>query len=1492
MPLDLRFQGFSAVSDDEINQVTQANNIRSDAVIVKTTIGGAVWLDPSDSDLISRYRSGMLRGDENFFSTSIYHRLMPRSPTILPVIIQGQTEENLQVIPNGKFLQIRIGVFEAPKQTQEFLRVNVSVTPTITEFEIKEKTEPWQLTIVPIPLNLTDVITKVARDLTHGKINSYFDQARVGKTLLNFGSDFQGLLTNWKYDSSDPNGYSTFVKLYTPLPDEFSELSEVWISRELSPSYIDQLNVVFIPNEGTKVYLRPPNKQINVRNLSGNQVYDVTLQSLLTTGSLSTTNLQDPVLQKWYITSLEGAELNINYNDFSDFVFYSSATERVSAFKQKLLLLEDYNTILSQQSASIASSISASNANFTSSTAFAGYQRISEQRLDLIRSFDGYERFLYYSSGSAYSSSFSDDSVDQLYYLKDATWPKIQGNVISVASASNASLYSISASDFIPKGDLSSSISWLSAISFIADEYDRQNQNRLANNVPEYLKNDTESTSFIKFIDLIGHHFDVLKIYADQMPNIYDRDNDPAKGLSADLVWNIASSFGIELPNQYAVENLINYTIGELGTVNPTVYREAAAETWKRFLHNQIYLLKTKGTKNALRGLLNAYGVLPTTVQIRESSTPSFYTTQSFEVIEEQTNTLDSSGSYVAIPFSGSGLPSPQTVQTRFATTVVTQSVLFNVGNQWAIQLLPVSASYGKLYLISGSTNVASSSALTLYSGNYFNVTIQQSGSQALMWAYRADEDGDIVESSTATGSLNNWLSGSTLYLGSSGSTLGSRFDGNFDEFRLWSEALTENIIQFHTRYPGLYNGNTKDSAKYNLPVRLSFGRPVNLGTTPFVPNESPYLRHVSASAVLTQFSASGFQNEPTYPYSMEVVTRNVLRYAPNTGGSQFSTNKIVVVDPPVLRYLSNDSGSSVPVLAHDQSIVSLDTKQDKIRSNNVVGFYFSITDAINDSIIRSIGNIDLQDFIGDPSDLYADTYSDLKELNDLYWTSYAYAYNYNSFVDFVSNLLHPLFEQARKMVPARAKLLTGIVLESPILERNKIKWTPIETSGIGTLDTQSNPTLEANSLEPQPDTFDGAYPTYDAPLASQEANPVDGTFDTFNSSLDTISFDTLTSSYDFLTGTKDLTTESPINAEPSMVDGSVDATDEDSISSYFLTIDDETSRLDYLTYLLQRFNAVSLIQVRDNDKPYFNQLLTTFKPGATTKISTGTNEDFGTNIFEDFIEPNVDFLSVTDTNYFDLITGLYATIIDTQERVGVSSMVSRGSWVKGSVYSAKDYVTQVGATGSAEIGNGKEFVCVTPLASGSFISYNPPYLDFDNWRKVQYRALSTVRPNTISQRAGDFQVTPLNTKILNYYPGQIGVWNGNYSRASIAKLVSYSASVYSASVNVPREIHYILFSGSLVQTTLLEDARINSWSFSNQFDSASWANKVQVTASLTTETTAPDNSLTAWKLTEPSGSVVVPRLNRTITGSTFNVSQSVSWHVKAAETFRGLYGD
>ncbi len=933
-------------------------------------------------------------------------------------------------------IKIAINVTEKLISGNLSIPILVYVSPAIPVFKPYNTTNFIDIIVNPIAVPLKSVITSILNNLLDGKVNNFFDQTRNLKTLLNFGEDGQSLLTNWRLDSSG----SLLVKLYEPLPDNYDIRQQAWISRELAPTIIDRIFIQNIAAENGFVYLRAPNRNIQINGNDGYHVDNVTLTKLMPTSSAASSSLdqQDPTLLQYYTQVPSGAELNIDYSNYSNFIHFGAAAGRLIAFRNKLSLIEKANQLITSQSVSLSISGSLSGSLVYNST-----QILSDTKMELIRSFDNYEKFLYYKINIPYSSSFSGDAEDTVFYNSDCTWPKSGSYVYSTTS--------------------SIVNSWMNSQISIADEYDLQNQEYLGNNIPDYILNDVNSSDYVTFINMIGHHFDLIKPYIDQMINMYDRNSDPNQGLSKDLIWNIAQSAGLDLPNKYSVTSLLDYTLGALPSGSSYIYRDVVAETWKRFLHNHIYIAKSKGTKTSIQGLINSYGIVPSLIQIRESSTPSsFYPTASFETYEEVANVLEiDSGAYIQIPWAEMSR-SAQTIEVRFQPSLTNHMTLFNPDAFWAVTLMPTTGSYGYINVINTTSNtLASSSAFPLFNGDYYTLMMQYSSSVIFRIASSENSalstDLTFVESGSTIS--NTWQDRPYLYLGGSGSWVSPGFTGYIDEFRIWGESITPTVFEQHVLYPGLYNGSSYTSANTDLFVRLSFNQPVDLANVQLIPNESPYIKTTQIGLpTLNSFTASMFSGSHVFPYNMKSIIREVTRFTLDSGGNQYSNNKIIISDPPILKL----NGMGLPQLNRFNSIVSLSDKKKQTKGTNNVGIFFSLTQAINDSILRSIGPISIQNLIGDPGDLYSSSYTDLTAISEFFWGNYAYNYDMNTFMLFTDSLLSPFFKQVKDLVPVRSKLLSGIVIEPTLLERSKVALKPLALSDIS-LSAIIEETLSAN---------------------------------------------------------------------------------------------------------------------------------------------------------------------------------------------------------------------------------------------------------------------------------------------------------------------------------------------------------------------------------------------------------------------------------------------
>ena len=238
-------------------------------------------------------------------------------------------------------------------------------------------------------------------------------------------------------------GEYVYIKLLEPLDDIIDTNFKCWIVEERKSPYIDHISIVPAIQE----------KQYNI--LSGPNWDAVGDQSLSTeTGFKTWTDLlgssvqtSQQIIDSYFSGSLSGVELNIDYTDFNNFVFYSSATERVKNFKYKLELLEFYN---SQSSAVSQLSGSVATTNATD---------LDTLRTAVISGFDNFEKFLYYESSSIlYTNEYPHESP---------TVSQLTGSYISPAPKTNSTRpYSLSA---VESTDFNT---WYSSLLSNAETYD------------------------------------------------------------------------------------------------------------------------------------------------------------------------------------------------------------------------------------------------------------------------------------------------------------------------------------------------------------------------------------------------------------------------------------------------------------------------------------------------------------------------------------------------------------------------------------------------------------------------------------------------------------------------------------------------------------------------------------------------------------------------------------------------------------------------------------------------------------------------------------------------------------------------------------------------------------------------------------------------------------------------------------------------------------
>jgi hypothetical protein len=377
-------------------------------------------------------------------------------------------------------------------------------------------------------------------------------------------------------------------------------------------------------NEQNLLYLRGPNFDIDVDFVKQQSTSYESLDNLILSGSTTSQQIVDKYL---YDNLFDVDKVNIDYSNFSNFVKYSSAVERLANFKYKKELLEYYDDrILYLQS--FTGSVSAVNE-------VVSYE---SKKVNLLNAFDGWENYLVSSSESNFPKTGS--------FAQRFTSGSFNSNgTYDIEYASNVS---------------GSTTYWFNSTLSIAQDFDTNNRSALKNNIPLHIVDSGDNEQYLLFLDMIGHHFDVIWSYIGGISDTKNITETNDYGIHDDFLYDYLKSFGWDAKNLNSNEQLWKYLFGK--NSDGTIIEENTPEQrtkiiWRRIANNLPYLLKNKGTKRGISALLNCYGIANSNLSIVEFGGPD--TDDALEstkyIYDTQTANLNfTSGSYLTTRWSGS----------------------------------------------------------------------------------------------------------------------------------------------------------------------------------------------------------------------------------------------------------------------------------------------------------------------------------------------------------------------------------------------------------------------------------------------------------------------------------------------------------------------------------------------------------------------------------------------------------------------------------------------------------------------------------------------------------------------------------------------------------------------------------------------------------------------------------------------------------------------
>lgn len=908
--------------------------------------------------------------------------------------------------------------------------------------------------------------------------------------ILNFG---ENKILDVINVTSDGSTTSFFVKLYNQLPADLDLNYQCWVGSQILKPWIDTVNVIPDQVQENVHYISGPNFEVDYDYWISTETDYKSWNEILS----SNVQTSQEILNRYISGSNVPVTLNVNFREFENFIFYSSAEERVNNFFYKVGLVEYYNNELDIL-------------NTYTGSLLANKIKVQSLKDKVISGFDDFEKWLYYeTTGSNFYTTQATASV--------VPYPKYE-------VASSSSIYTIATKEgkYVMYSTGSTEAGdWYDRVIEIAQDYDLKNYNALNKAIPEYLREDTSNDQFTTFVNMIGQHFDVMYLYTDHLIKKNLRKENPKDGLSQDLIFDATRNLGWTLSHGTQAKDLWEYALGVSGSGEPIwtgktttnkylakTSEERTKEIWRRILNNLPYIYKTKGTPRAIKALLSAYGIPQSILSIREFGGPDNADIGQIPRAEweKQTYFLRYEGSYSAVANNQSvrvpwerindatgswkypdtvtmrwkmepnslysySLDQKQTVLQKNSGSIPNWFVMIDKDGtdveRGSLTLFIGSGSLSGSYSSSYSSSITgsypfSSSVListwvpsSVYSMTYksasitdeylfddvpLNIMIRRSGS---FDASGSDQRYDLILKTNKYGKIAVERSASILVSGA------TEFDYNTawsSDGQLYigsgSNSFTNNVLS-GSIYELRYWSSILDEASFDNHVLAARAYNGNTSTSSFYDLQAQFKfwTRFDAASTGSIHSSHPDQNKITFFSSSKIA------YLTNFSSASFeSINEVynmevatVGSNTPFTEKVRVDSGSLQAGLSPIVSTEVSAFDNFSLDSNKLM-VAFSPQNVINEDIYEAIGNTAIDDYFGEYSNIDNDEYPRLKWFAREYWQKYPNKNDFTAYIKLISIYDFSIFDQIRQTLPARVNEILGLVIEPNILERSKVK--------------------------------------------------------------------------------------------------------------------------------------------------------------------------------------------------------------------------------------------------------------------------------------------------------------------------------------------------------------------------------------------------------------------------------------------------------------------
>jgi hypothetical protein len=933
------------------------------------------------------------------------------------------------------------------------------ISPDRTELKLRVKLS--YVNVYP------DIVTELQqfRDIAANlKVNE-----KLNNISINFGSNNIFQIVNVKIQCDDDGNLTpcqseneqncsdlvVYFKLQYPLPLYVQEKQFCFISFKVLEDYIDTFSVQQAEPQPIYTTLRGPRFENCISVETSNSTELKSWNELLDTDTVTYNSLIRSIL-----SGSEQIPLNIDYTDFKNFVTYGSATERLKNYNYKRQLIEFF------EAQSKTASLSNASASFYVEKLTDNYTRRSNL---ILTELDDFEKYLHYNTGSIFTHDITGSIVPAPKYVY------------------SSSLYNYPTTS-------SQYTQWYDQVLEKASKHDFRNYDSFYYNTPDHILRDPNNSEYITFLHMMGQHFDNIYMYVRELTSIHRRDEHPERGIPNKLLPYYARSLGWKIQNTKQLSDLWLYKLGVnsqgqssdlTGSFVTKAHENLNNQIWRRIVNNLPSLLKTKGSERSIRALFSIYGIPYTLISVKEYGGPKMETV----TLDDTPNIaqdrfhyfLNFKGDqYIQLPRNlvSSSISSytqvPQTVEFRFKTNytgsvsmslwaieensnrsnvlhnlelVHYQSQLYGVNTYGYLKYTAATGSAGDLSYIT-----VTGSLLPYYDNDpwtvriYSDEAIRPNGSFNGQLKIESGKASDFVDSRVSLSSsmmLESSTGNSMLYsLGADnvlnstphyvviGGTTGSfstRFSGSIHSYKEYFSSYTKEVFLEHILNPGSYHtnyytGSYKELYRY-FPLgidNLKFDHSIYTQVSSSQPN-----RVISSGTTGSFFNFTGLERQQYSP-----ATELYYQYIPSIGANVPRSNKVRIEKS----YLSDNLSPT------ERTEISRFDKSP--RDSNRLAIVFSPTDQINRDIANQFGPYNFENFIGDPQDGPKVLYPDLDKARDEYFKKFNKANDIGKYIEIFSLYDYTVFSQLRQLVPARANLIAGVLIEPSLLERPKIKRT------------------------------------------------------------------------------------------------------------------------------------------------------------------------------------------------------------------------------------------------------------------------------------------------------------------------------------------------------------------------------------------------------------------------------------------------------------------